>query len=87
LHGDGDDECWRSCCATHDARPDRVAIGVGLSLLVSRALASLLLGMRPTDPISFAAAALLLIAVAFIGTYLPAHRASRFDPLIAFRQP
>jgi hypothetical protein len=34
-----------------------VAIGVGLSLLVSRALASLLLGMRPTDPISFAAAA------------------------------
>jgi putative ABC transport system permease protein len=63
-----------------------VAIGVGLSLLVSRALASLLLGMRPTDPISFAAAALLLLTVTFIGTYLPAHRASRFDPLIALRQ-
>jgi len=63
-----------------------VAIGVGLSLLVSRALASLLLGITATDPVSFAAAAFLLIAVAFIGTYLPAHRASRFDPLIALRQ-
>lgn len=64
-----------------------VGIGVGLSLLVARALASLLLGLTPTDPVSFAGAALLLIAVAFIGTYLPAHRASRFDPLIALRQP
>jgi predicted permease len=64
-----------------------VAAGAGLSLVVARALASLLLGITPTDPVSFATAAFLLIAVAFIGTYLPAHRASRFDPLIALRQP
>ncbi len=63
-----------------------VAIGVGLSLMVSRALASLLVGMTPTDPVSFVVAALLLVTVAFIGTYLPAHRASRLDPL-ALRQP
>jgi predicted permease len=64
-----------------------VAIGVGLSLVVSRGLGSLLVGTTPTDPVSFAAAAFLLITVAFIGTYLPAHRASRFDPLVALRQP
>jgi predicted permease len=64
-----------------------VAIGVGLSLLVARAVASLLLGTPPTDAVSFADAIFLLIAVAFIGTYLPARRASRLDPLIALRQP
>jgi ABC-type antimicrobial peptide transport system permease subunit len=78
-----------------------VAAGAGLSVVVSRALASLLLGVSPTDPVGFAAAAVMLLvsltyshhatpitaqAVAFIGTYLPAHRASRFDPLVALRQ-
>jgi len=64
-----------------------IAGGVGLSLLVSRALASLLLGVNGSDPVSFAGASLLLAAVAFIGSYLPARRASRFDPLVALRQP
>jgi putative ABC transport system permease protein len=64
-----------------------VLAGLGVSLLVSRALASLLLGTTPTDPASFAGASLLLAAVALIGCYLPAHRASRCDPLIALRQP
>jgi ABC-type antimicrobial peptide transport system permease subunit len=64
-----------------------VAIGVGLSLLIARAVASLLLSTPPTDAASFAGAVLLLIAVAFIGTYLLAHRVSRLDPLVALRQP
>ena len=55
--------------------------------MVSRALASLLVGMTPTDTVSFAAVVFLPVTVAFIGTYLPAHRASRFDPLTALRQP
>jgi ABC-type antimicrobial peptide transport system permease subunit len=62
-----------------------IAGGVGLSLLVSRALASLLLGVNGSDPVSFAGASVLLAAVAFIGSYLPARRASRFDPLVALR--
>ena len=66
--------------------PVEVAIGVGLSRVVWRALASLLLSVTPSDPVGFAVAACLLIAVAFIGTYLPAHRPSRFDPLLALRQ-
>ena len=61
--------------------------GLGLSLVVSRALASLLLGVNASDPISFAGASLLLAAVAFIGSYLPARRASRLDPLLALREP
>jgi putative ABC transport system permease protein len=64
-----------------------VSVGLVLSLALSRALASLLLGMAPTDPVSFAAASSLLMGVAFIGTYLPAYRASRGDPLSALRRP
>jgi predicted permease len=64
-----------------------LAFGVGLALLVSRALASLLLGVKASDPLSFAAASALLAAVAFVGSYLPARRASRFDPLNALREP
>src|SRR2546430_12673871 len=56
-----------------------LVVGVGLSLMVARALASLLLGVNAIDPASFASASLLLAAVAFIGSYLPARRASRFD--------
>jgi predicted permease len=64
-----------------------LAVGAALSTLVSRALASLLLGVSSTDPVSFAVAASVLVSVAFVGTYLPARRASRVDPLVALRQP
>jgi len=64
-----------------------IVVGVGLSLAISRALASLLLGIAATDAVSFATAAVLLTSVALFGTYLPARRASRFDPLVALRQP
>jgi predicted lysophospholipase L1 biosynthesis ABC-type transport system permease subunit len=63
-----------------------LVFGVGLSMLIARALASLLLGVDAIDPASFASASLLLAAVAFIGSYLPARRASRFDPLVALRE-
>jgi putative ABC transport system permease protein len=63
-----------------------IAVGVGLSLAISRALASLLLGIGATDAVSFATAGVLLTSVALFGTYLPARRASRFDPLVALRQ-
>jgi len=64
-----------------------IVVGVGLSLAISRALASLLVGIAATDAVSFATAAVLLTSVALFGTYLPARRASRFDPLVALRQP
>ena len=47
----------------------------------SRVLASLLVGVTPTDPITYAAVALLLAGVALLASYLPARRAARVDPL------
>ena len=64
-----------------------IAFGIGMSLLVTRGLASLLLGIDAADAVSFAGASALLTVVAFLGSYLPARRASRFDPVIALREP
>jgi predicted lysophospholipase L1 biosynthesis ABC-type transport system permease subunit len=64
-------------------------IGVTLGLLtafaVTRVMAGLLFGVKPTDPPTYVAVALILAAVAFIGCYIPARRASRVDPVIALR--
>lgn len=62
-----------------------VAIGVVASMLVGRVLSKLLFNVSPVDPISLAAASLVLIAVALAACYLPARRASRVDPLVALR--
>jgi len=47
--------------------------------------ASLLFGLKPYDPLTLFAAAILLAAVAAIGSYLPARGASRLDPMAALR--
>jgi putative ABC transport system permease protein len=62
-----------------------VALGVAISLVLTRLLASLLFGVRATDPLVFSAAALLLVGVAFLACYLPARRATRVDPIIVLR--
>jgi len=63
--------------------------GVGLGLVgavsLSRAIASLLFQLSPTDPTTLAGVAVLLLAVALLASYLPARRATRVDPLIALR--
>lgn len=62
-----------------------VAIGVGASLVVTRALAALLYGISPGDLPSFAAAAVVLVAVALLANLIPARRAGRVDPVAALR--
>jgi putative ABC transport system permease protein len=60
-------------------------IGLAAALLFTRVLEGLLYGVRPTDPIVFAAIAVGLILVALLASWLPARRAARFDPVITLR--
>jgi putative ABC transport system permease protein len=61
------------------------AFGLAGSLAVTRVLASFLFSVRPTDPLTFAAVALLLMCVALVASYFPARRAAKVDPIVALR--
>jgi len=60
-------------------------IGVAGSLALTKVISGFLYGIAPTDVPTFAAVLLLFAAVAFVSTYLPARRAARIDPTVAFR--
>jgi predicted permease len=62
-----------------------IAIGALASVGVSSLIASLLFGTTPTDPPTFAAIVVLLVAVALLAGYIPARRASRINPMVALR--
>jgi predicted permease len=62
-----------------------IAIGVVLGLGVTRGASSLLYGLQPNDPLTFVGASALLIGVALLAGFVPAHRASRVDPMVALR--
>ncbi len=62
-----------------------VAVGVCLALAGTRALAELLYGVSPTDPATFAALAVVVIAVALAASFFPARRAAKVDPIVALR--
>jgi predicted permease len=62
-----------------------IAIGLALSIAVTRLLATLLFGVTATDPLTLAAVAALLAAVSLAATYIPARRASHLDPTTALR--
>ena len=62
-----------------------IAAGSIASLVVARAIAALLFGTTPADPVTFAAVILTLAMVAFFAGYLPARKASHIDPMVALR--
>ncbi|HEY9431621.1 MAG TPA: FtsX-like permease family protein, partial [Blastocatellia bacterium] len=62
-----------------------MAIGLGAALATTRLISSLLFGLEPNDPVTIAAAALLMTLVAAFAGYLPARRAARVDPMTALR--
>jgi putative ABC transport system permease protein len=62
-----------------------LAIGFAGALVAGRVIERLLFGVRPTDPAAFGIAALCVIGAALCGSYLPASRAMKLDPVAALR--
>jgi predicted permease len=62
-----------------------ITAGLGVAAAVTRVLESLLYEVSPTDPVTFVGAALLLGAIGFVASWIPARRAAQIDPLIAMR--
>jgi putative ABC transport system permease protein len=60
-------------------------IGLAVSLIVTRLLATLLFGTSARDPLTFAAVIALLVVVALVAAYIPARRAAMVDPIVALR--
>ena len=62
-----------------------LAVGLGLTLAGSKAATSMLFGLKPRDPVTLALTVLILAAIGFAASYVPARRASRLDPMTALR--
>jgi predicted permease len=62
-----------------------VAVGLGISACLSRFIATLLYGVHPLDPLTFAGVSLLLLLVALVASIAPACRAAQADPMITLR--
>jgi len=63
-----------------------IALGVPAAVLIALALRTFLAGLSPLDPVAFAAAAAVMVLVAFAASYAPARRVAHVDPLKALRE-
>lgn len=62
-----------------------VAIGLGSAVILMRLMKSLLFGISPLDPLTYAIVPVVLVAAAVLASYLPARRAAAVDPMEALR--
>ncbi|HET8783885.1 MAG TPA: FtsX-like permease family protein, partial [Pyrinomonadaceae bacterium] len=62
-----------------------IAIGLVGAFLLTRVLATMLVEVKPTDPVTFVSVAVVFLVIAFVASWLPARRASALDPTTALR--
>ena len=68
-----------------DLDPANAQAPAGMALALTRLMSSLLFGIKPTDPATFAVVAIGLLSAAAVSSYLPARRAAAVDPVEAMR--
>ena len=62
-----------------------IIVGLTAALVVTRAMTTMLVGVKSTDPATFGAMAVVFFAIAAVSSWLPAHRAAALDPTVALR--
>jgi putative ABC transport system permease protein len=63
-----------------------IAIGLAGAIAITRVMTSMLVGVNPTDPVTFAVIVVLFGLIAIVASLIPARRASRLDPMAAIRE-
>jgi putative ABC transport system permease protein len=63
-----------------------ILIGLFAALLLTRAMTTMLVGVRPSDPLTFAAMGAIFFLIAVVSSWLPARRAAGLDPTVALRE-
>ena len=62
-----------------------VVLGLGAALMLAQTVSAFLFGVQPRDPVTFASVAMVLLLTAAVACAMPALRAARVDPVVAFR--
>ena len=64
-----------------------LGLGAGLALasVATRLLSTLLYGVKPSDPLTLASVVILVLGVALVASFVPAHRGASIDPMVALR--
>jgi putative ABC transport system permease protein len=63
-----------------------IGVGIVAGLLLTRSMTSMLVGIQPTDPLTFTAMVMFFVVIATLATWVPARRAAALDPLNALRE-